>query len=306
MRAATYDHYTDDNNDVRVRDLPKPKLFPGSVLIEVRAAGVNPVDWKVMSGGLDGLIDAVFPVIPGWDVAGTVVDTGIDTPEFSVGDEVLAYARKDVLHAGTFAELVAVEAAHVARKPAELPWEQAGALPLAGGTALRTLDLLGVTGDDTVLIHAAAGGVGSLGVQIARARGARVLGTASPENHDYLRDLGAEPVAYGDGVVERIRELAPDGVHAVADFVGGQLDTTLAVLAPGGRHASIADNSVAEHGGHNVWVRPDGTQTQRLADLAAKGDLTVPIARTFSLDEVPEAFAASQTGHTRGKNVIVL
>ncbi|MGI5221864.1 NADP-dependent oxidoreductase [Nocardia sp. CA-290969] len=306
MRAATYDRYSTDNNDIRVRDLPDPKLFPGSVLIEVRAAGVNPVDWKVMSGGLDGLIDAVFPVIPGWDVAGTVVGTGLDTPEFAVGDEVLAYARKDVLHAGTFAELVAVEAAHVARKPADLPWEQAGALPLAGGTALRTLDLLGVTGDDTVLIHAAAGGVGSLGVQIAKARGARVLGTASPDNHDYLRELGAEPVTYGDGVVDRIRELAPDGVQAVADFVGGQLDTTLAVLATGGRHASVADNSVAEHGGHVVWVRPDGTQTQRLADLAAKGDLTVPVARTFSLEEVPEAFAASQTGHTRGKNVIVL
>lgn len=306
MRAATYDHYTEDNNDVRVRDLPQPKLFPGSVLIEVRAAGVNPVDWKVMSGALDGLIDAVFPVIPGWDVAGTVVDTGLDTPEFSVGDEVLAYARKDVIQAGTFAEMVAVAAAHVAHKPAELPWEQAGALPLAGGTALRTLDLLEVTADDTVLVHAAAGGVGSLGVQIAAARGARVLGTASPENHDYLRDLGAEPVEYGHGLIDRIRELAPDGVQAVADFVGGQLDTTLAVLAPGGRHASIADNSVAEHGGQIVWVRPDGTQTQRLADLAAKSSLTVPIARTFSLDEVPAAFAASKSGHTRGKNVIVL
>lgn len=195
MRAATYDRYTTDDSDVRVRDLPTPKVFPGSVLIEVRAAGVNPVDWKAMSGGLDGLIDAVFPVIPGWDVAGIVVETGIDTPEFAVGDEVMAYARKDVLHAGTFAELVAVEAAHVARKPANLPWEQAGSLPLAGGTALRTLDILDITAADTVLIHAAAGGVGSLGVQIAKARGARVLGTASPRNHDHLRELGAEPDA---------------------------------------------------------------------------------------------------------------
>ncbi|MEU1985784.1 NADP-dependent oxidoreductase [Nocardia sp. NPDC019395] len=306
MRAATYDRYTTDNDDVRVRDLPTPKLFPGSVLIEVRAAGVNPVDWKLMSGALDSLIDAVFPVIPGWDVAGTVVGTGPDTPEFAVGDEVLAYARKDVLHAGTFAELVAVPAAHVARKPADLPWEQAGALPLAGGTALRTLDLLAVTGADTVLIHAAAGGVGSLAVQIARARGARVLGTASERNHDFLRDLGAEPVTYGEGVIDRIRALAPDGVAAVADFVGGQLDTTLAVLAGEGRHASIADGSVADHGGHVVWVRPDGTQTQRLADLATAGDLTVPVAATFSLEEVPDAFAAGQSGHTRGKNVIVL
>lgn len=306
MRAATYDRYTSDPADVQVRNLPTPKVFPGSVLIEVRAAGVNPVDWKVMSGGLDSLLDAVFPVIPGWDVAGVVVDTGVDTPEFAVGDEVLAYARKDVLHEGTFAELVAVPAAHVARKPADLPWEQAGALPLAGGTALRTLDALEVSSGDTVLIHAAAGGVGSLGVQIAKARGARVLGTASPQNHDFLRELGAEPVAYGDGLADRVRELAPAGVDAVADFVGGQLDTTLRVLAEGGRHASIADNTVAEHGGRVIWVRPDGAQTQRLADLAAKGDLTVPISATFGLDEVPDAFAASQKGHTRGKNVIVL
>ncbi|MEV3960772.1 NADP-dependent oxidoreductase [Nocardia sp. NPDC050193] len=306
MRAATYDRYTTDNSDIQVRDLPKPKVFPGSVLIEVRAAGVNPVDWKLMSGALDGLIDATFPVIPGWDVAGIVVGKGTDTPEFEVGDEVLAYARKDVLKDGTFAELVAVPAARVARKPADLPWEQAGALPLAGGTALRTLDLLQVTAEDTVLIHAAAGGVGSLGVQIARARGARVLGTASERNHDFLRELGAEPVAYGEGVIERIRELAPDGVQAVADFVGGQLDTTLAVLAVNGRHASIADGSVTEHGGHAVWVRPDGTQTQRLADLATKGDLVVPVAATFSLEEVGDAFAAGRSGHTRGKNVIVL
>ncbi|ONM47404.1 NADP-dependent oxidoreductase [Nocardia donostiensis] len=306
MRAATYDRYTTDLADVQVRNLPTPKVFPGSVLIEVRAAGVNPVDWKVMSGGLDSLLDAVFPVIPGWDVAGAVVDTGVDTPEFVVGDEVLAYARKDVLHEGTFAELVAVSAAHVARKPADLPWEQAGALPLAGGTALRTLDALEVSSGDTVLIHAAAGGVGSLGVQIAKASGARVLGTASPRNHDFLRELGAEPVEYGDGLADRVRELAPNGVDAVADFVGGQLDTTLRVLAEGGRHASTVDNTVAEHGGHIIWVRPDGTQTQRLADLAAKGDLTVPISATFGLDEVPDAFAASQKGHTRGKSVIVL
>ncbi|WP_040832979.1 NADP-dependent oxidoreductase [Nocardia brevicatena] len=306
MRAAIYDRYTSENTDVRIGELPKPKVFPGSVLIEVRAAGVNPVDWKAMSGGLDGLIDAQFPVIPGWDVAGVVVETGIDTPEFAVGDEVLAYARKDILHGGTFAELVAVEAAHVARKPATLTWEQAGALPLAGGTALRTLDLLEVDADDTVLIHAAAGGVGSLGVQIAKARGARVLGTASPTNHDFLRELGAEPLAYGEGLADQVRELASGGVQAVADFVGGQLDVTLAVLAEGGRHASIADGTVAEHGGHVVWARPDGSHIQRLADLAAEGKLTVPIARTFTLEEVPQAFAAGQSGHTRGKNVIVL
>jgi NADPH:quinone reductase-like Zn-dependent oxidoreductase len=305
VRAATYDRYSSDISDVLVRELPKPKVFPGSALVEVRAAGVNPVDWKLMTGGLDGLMDAIFPVIPGWDVAGVVVETGMDTPEFAVGDEVLGYARKDTLNAGTFAELVAVPATILARKPAELSWEQAGALPLAGGTALRTLDILRVGAGDTVLIHAAAGGVGSLGVQIAKARGARVIGTASERNHDFLRELGAEPVAYGDGLADRVRELAPEGVDAVADFIGGQLDVTTRVLAANGRHASIADAAVEEHGGHVVWVRPDGAQTQRLADLAAAGSLTVPIARTFSLDEVPQAFAASQDGHVRGKIVIV-
>ncbi|KRF37555.1 NADP-dependent oxidoreductase [Nocardioides sp. Soil805] len=305
MRAVVYPSYSQDLATLEVRDVDAPKTGPGAVLVEVRAAGVNPVDWKVMAGGLDGLMDTVFPAIPGWDVAGTVVAVGPDTPDFAVGDEVMAYARKDTVHGGTFAEQVAVPAWSVARKPASLTWEQAGGLPLAGGTALRTLDVLEVSEGDTVLVHAAAGGVGSLAVQVAVARGARVIGTASEANHDFLRGLGAEPVAYGDGVVERVRALAPEGVDAVADFVGGQLETTLAVLAEGGRHASVADGSVEEHGGHAVWVRPLGTETARLAELADAGRLTVEVARTFGLGGVGEAFALSQQGHTRGKIVIV-
>jgi NADPH:quinone reductase-like Zn-dependent oxidoreductase len=305
MRAAVYPAFSDDLTTLEVRDVATPKVGPGAVLIEVRAAGVNPVDWKVMAGGLEGLMDAVFPVIPGWDVAGTVVAVGPDAPELAVGDEVMAYARKDTVHAGTFAEQVAVPVWSVARKPSSLTWEQAGGLPLAGGTALRTLDLLEVGAGDIVLVHAAAGGVGSLAVQIAVARGARVIGTASEANHEFLRGLGAEPVAYGDGVVERVRALAPEGVTAVADYVGGQLETTLAVLAPGGRHASVADPTVAEHGGHVVWVRPLGSETGRLAELVDQGRLTVEVAQTFGLDEVAEAFALSRQGHTRGKIVIV-
>ncbi|MET1005828.1 MAG: NADP-dependent oxidoreductase, partial [Propionibacteriaceae bacterium] len=204
-----------------------------------------------------------------------------------------------------FAELVAVPAVAVARKPTSSSFEQAAGLPLAGGTALRTLDALEVSAGDTVLIHAAAGGVGSFGVQIAVARGARVIGTASEANHDFLRSLGAEPVTYGDGVVERIRALAPAGVDAVADFVGGQLETNLAVLAAGGRQASIADPGVIEHGGRWIWVRPDGAESARLATLADEGKLTVEVAQTFGLDQVAEAFALSQAGHVRGKLVIV-
>jgi NADPH:quinone reductase-like Zn-dependent oxidoreductase len=274
------------------------------VLIEVRAAGVNPVDWKVMSGGLDALMDTVFPVIPGWDVAGVVRAVGPDTPEFAPGDEVMSYARKSVVHGGTFAQYVTVPAVHCARKPDALGWNEAGGLPLAGMTAQRSLDRLEVGKGDVLLVHAASGGVGSLAVRIGVDRGARVIGTASEANHDYLRELGAEPVSYGDGLVERVRDLAPDGVTAVADFVGGQLDVTLAVLAEGGRHVSVADNSVEQHGGHWIWVRPDGAKLADLAAMADRGALGVDVAGTFSLDEVGAAFDESRSGHTRGKLVI--
>ncbi len=304
MRAVTYDSFAADNSRLRVGDVPDPKVGPGQVLIEVRAAGVNPVDWKVMAGGLDGMMDAVFPVIPGWDVAGVVRGSGPDTPDFADGEEVMSYARKDVVGAGTFAKYVAVAADDVARKPAALDWNQAGGLPLVGMTAQRSLDRLEIGPGDVLLVHAASGGVGSLAVQIARDRGARVIGTASERNHDFLRGLGAEPVAYGDGLVERVRDLAPGGVSAVADFVGGQLDTTLAVLAEGGRHVSVADNTVEEHGGHWIWVRPSGAKLAELAAMADRGALTVEVAGTFPLEKVGEAFDESRGGHTRGKLVI--
>ncbi|MFE1441798.1 NADP-dependent oxidoreductase [Streptomyces sp. NPDC058739] len=305
MRAVTYDAYAADNARLRCGEVPEPKVAPGQVLVRVRAAGVNPVDWKLMAGGLDGMMDAVFPVIPGWDVAGVVTGLGPDVPEFAVGDEVMAYARKDVVHAGTFAEYVAVDASAVARKPAALDWPQAAGLPLVGLTALRTLDRMDVGAGDTLLVHGASGGVGSLGVQLAVDRGARVIGTASERNHDFVRGLGAEPVAYGDGVVERVRAAAPDGVSVVADFVGGQLEVTLAALAPGGRHASIADPTVTEHGGQWIWVRPDGGRLAELASVADRGALSVEIAGTFPLEAVGEAFDASRTGRTRGKLVVV-
>ncbi|MDY0813100.1 NADP-dependent oxidoreductase [Kitasatospora purpeofusca] len=305
MRAVTYDSYAQDNSRLEYGEAPDPKVGPGQVLVQVRAASVNPVDWKVMAGGLDGMMDAVFPVVPGWDVAGVVSRTGPDTPEFAPGDEVMAYARKDVVRHGTFAEYVAVDAAAVARKPAALDWAQAAGLPLAGLTALRSLERLGVGSADVLLVHGAAGGVGSLAVQLGRDRGARVIGTASERNHAFVRELGAEPVSYGDGLGDRVRALVPDGVSAVADFVGGQLETTLAVLAGGGRHVSVADPTVEQHGGHWIWVRPDGAKLAELAAVVDRGALTVEVAQTFPLERTGEAFDASRTGHTRGKLVVV-
>ena len=305
MRAAVYDQYTDDFGDITVREVDDPKVPPASVLIEVRAAGVNPVDWKLVGGHLDAIMPVQFPVTPGWDVAGVVIGLGADTPEFQIGDEVIAYARKDVLSAGTFAEKVAVPVHAVTAKPASLSWEQAGGLPLAGGTALRTLEALGDIKGKTVLVHGASGGVGSFAVQIAKAFGARVIGTASEANHEYLRGLGAEPVTYGEGLADRVLEVVGGPGDGGAACVGEVLDTTLAVLGDGGTHASVADPSVAEHGGRYIWVRPYGSQTARVAELVDSGELTVEVARTFSLDEVPEAFNTSATGHTRGKLIIV-
>ncbi|GAA2355587.1 NADP-dependent oxidoreductase [Nonomuraea africana] len=304
MRAVTYDAYAADNSRLKVGEIPDPKLGPSEVLIEVRAAGVNPVDWKIMAGLLDGMMQTVFPVVPGWDVAGVVRAVGPDTPEFAPGDQVMAYARKTVVQGGTFAEYVTVPAPAVARKPSALDWNQAGGLPLAGLTAQRSLDRLEIGPGEILLVHGASGGVGGFGVQIARDRGARVIGTASERNHAHLRELGVEPVAYGEGLADRVRELAPDGVTAVADFVGGQLETTLAVLAQGGRHVSVADNTVEQHGGHWVWVRPDGAKLAELAELADRGALKAEVGQTFPLEQVGAAFDISRGGHVRGKLVI--
>lgn len=308
MRAVSYRQYGEAPSSwdqvLEVGEHPDPKVGPGEVLVEVRSAGVNPVDWKILGGGLDAMMNATFPVVPGWDVSGVVREVGPDTPEFSPGDEVIGYARKDWVQAGTFAELVTVPVRALARKPAALGWDEAAGLPLAGQTAYRTLKRLEVGEGTTLLIHAAAGGVGLLAVQVALALGGTVIGTASEANHDRLRSLGATPVAYGDGLVERVREIAPAGVDAVADFVGGVLEQTLGVLAAGGRHASVADPAVREHGGAWVWVRPDGAELQWLADLADRGALTVDVAGSYPLEEVGQAFARSREGHVRGKLVI--
>ncbi|WP_369832979.1 NADP-dependent oxidoreductase [Brachybacterium sp. YJGR34] len=299
----TYAQYGDPST-LELTDAPTPRVGPGSVLIRVERAAVNPVDWKVMAGALEPLLDAVFPVIPGWDVAGVVEAVGPDTPEFSPGDRVAAYGRKDVVHGGTFAELVALPATSVAAIPEGVDVDSAAGLPLVGLTALRSLETLQLGAEDTLLIHAASGGVGHLAVQLAREIGARVIGTASEQNHERLRALGATPVLYGDGLVERVREIAPEGVSAVADFVGGVHEQTLQLLADGGRHVSIADHSVGESGGHVVWVRPDGARLRTLLEKVAAGTLEVEIDRVLPLAEAADAFAASRDGAARGKLLI--
>lgn len=305
MRAMAYTEYGDENV-LRLMELPQPKVAPGEILIRVTRASVNPVDWKVMSGALDPMMDAHFPVVPGWDVAGVVEKVGVDVPEFAVGDRVAAYARKIVVSGGTFAEYVMVPADIAARVPDGVSDEQAAALPLAGLIARRAVDALDLSPQDTVVLHAASGGVGYLASQLAVATGATVIGTASPEHFGKLEAVGVRPVAYGDGLTNRIRELAPHGVAAVADFVGGVLDVTLAVLQDGGRHVSIADSEVLEHGGRWLWVRPDGPGLAQLLGLVADGKLRLDIDRTLPLEQLPEAFRLSREGEAKGKLVVAV
>ncbi|MEE4025276.1 NADP-dependent oxidoreductase [Gordonia sp. PKS22-38] len=309
MRAITYDRFGGPEV-LQLTELPTPKVGPDSVLVRVRASSVNPVDWKVREGYLDQVMDTVFPAVPGWDVAGVVEQVGLDTPEFHVGDEVFGYVRKDLVGGavagGTFAELVAAPVRTLAHKPAAWSLEEAAAVPLAGLTAYQTIHRAGVRPDNTVLVHAAAGGVGSFAVQIARAVGARVVGTASEQNHEYLRGLGAEPVTYGDGLADRVRALAPEGVDVVLDYVGGEsLDSVPDVLREGGSVASITDARARdEFGGHYVWVRPDVADLTELARLGDAGDLKPEIAEVFDLADAATAHERSQSGHVRGKIVV--
>ncbi|WP_281453067.1 NADP-dependent oxidoreductase [Paenarthrobacter nitroguajacolicus] len=304
MKAITYSKY--GNPDVlELTEQPMPKVGPGMVLVKVKAVSVNPVDWKIMAGYLDPLMDIQFPAIPGWDVAGVVESTGIDAPHFQPGDEVIAYGRKDYVHGGSFAEYIALPERLLARKPSTLDWNESAGLPLAGLTAFQVLRRLELAEGETVLIHGGSGGVGSLGIQIAKALGANVIATASEKNHDFLRSLGAEPVVYGDGLAERVRALRPEGVDVVADFVGGNLSTTLEVLTENGRHASIADSDVEEHGGTWMWVNPVGAELQELADLVDAHKLKVEVAEIFPLTEAAAAFRLNMEGHTRGKIVVV-
>lgn len=306
MKALFYERFGGPEV-LELGELPDPHIGPDTLLVEVKAAGLNPVDYKIRQGHLARLIDTDFPVVPGWDVAGLVVQAGLDTPEYQVGDEVLAYVRKDVVHGGTLAELVSVPVRTAAHKPSGVSFEDAAALPLAGLTALQSVRRAGVAAGQTVLVHAASGGVGSFASQLAVLAGARVVGTAGPANQDYVRSLGAEPVEHGDGLVERARALVPGGFDVILDYVGGaSMDATGDLLRPGGSVVSIADGRATQYGGQAIWVRPDHDGLAELAGLVADGRLTVNLAGAYPLERAVDAYRELEGGHVRGKLVVSL
>ncbi len=307
MRAITYDRY--GSADVlTVADVQEPHAGPDTMVVEVKAAGINPVDYKIREGKLEGLLDTRFPVVPGWDVSGVVVEPGLDTPEFAPGDEIFAYARGDLVSGGTLAERVAVPVRTAAYKPGSITHAQAAAVPLAGLTALQSIRRAGVTLGSTVLIHGASGGVGSFGLQIAHHLGADVVGTASPRNHNFVCDRGATHLEYGEGLVERALEARPHGYDAILDFAGGDsLDGTEALLAPAGVVVSIADPRAAtEFGGHSLWVRPNSADLAELAGLIDGGHVRVVLAGTYPLERAADAYRELESGHVRGKIVVTV
>jgi NADPH:quinone reductase-like Zn-dependent oxidoreductase len=307
MQAIAANNYGSPLEVLSLVELPDPKVGPDSVLVRAKAAGVNPVDWKILAGFLDSVMRVHFPLVPGWDLAGVVEKVGGAVTEYAPGDEVVGYVREDHVQCGTFAELVAAPVRTLAKKSKRLSFEEAGGLPLAGLTAYQALAAVSAGAGDTVLVHAASGGVGSFAVQIAKAKGARVIGTASEANHDHVRALGGEPVAYGDGLEERVRALAPQGVDAVVDFAGKVADLSLALLKKTGaapRLASIVDGSVKAAGGRYCFVRPNAADLSALGALADEGKLKVVVEEVFPLAHAAAALEKSKRGKTRGKIVI--
>ncbi|GAA0609442.1 NADP-dependent oxidoreductase [Kutzneria viridogrisea] len=309
MKAIAQNEFG-DASVLSLQELPDPLVGPDQVLVKVRAASLNPVDWKIRAGYLQGALPHHFPLIPGWDAAGVVVAAGPAVQGYAPGDEVFGYLRKDHVQNGTYAELVAAPERGLAHKPASVSFEQAASLPLAGLTALQSLKAVKVGPGDTVLVHAASGGVGHLAVQIARALGAeRVLGTASPRNHDFLRALGAEPVTYGDALVEEVAKLVggEGKVDAAVDFIGGHaLEVSPELVKDRARHSSVVDGKVLEQGGHYVFVKPNHEELTWLGELAAAGKLTAEVQQVFPLAEAAKAQELLEDGHVRGKLVLTI
>ncbi|MFJ8951460.1 MULTISPECIES: NADP-dependent oxidoreductase [unclassified Streptomyces] len=278
-------------DDLELTEQPTPAVAPGEFLVRVKAAGVNPADEKIAVGNLDGIMVTHFPLVPGFEMAGVIEARGFGATEFEIGDEVIGFVLKDWAQNGTYAELVSAPVRTLARKPESWDWLHAACLPLNGLTAYQAIKRIDIGEGDTVLIHGASGGVGSLAVQLAATRGAHVIGTAGERNHDYLRELGATPVTYGEGLADRVRELAPEGVDAALDFYGGDaVAVSRKVLKNPARVASVADINAPEQGGQLVWARANADELAEVAALAESGKLFVPVHRSFSLEQAADAW----------------
>ncbi len=294
--------------------LSRPKPARGEVLIRAVAVGVNPVDWRIREGLMKDVLPHSFPVILGSDVAGIVDELGEGVSRLRKGDKVFAYARKPVVQWGTWAEFVAVAETSAAILPPRLLFEEAASVPLAALTAHQALARLSVRPGDTLLVQAAAGGVGHFAVQMAKGQGAHVYGTAGTKNQEFVLGLGAAgAIDYTrEDFREALRRFCPEGVDGVLDCVGGDaLARSFDVLRTGGRLVSIVDPSVSALAppgirAEFVFVQPSGEQLEGIAGLFPRQKLTTHVSKIFALSDAVQALALSQAGHMRGKLVLAL
>lgn len=312
MKAVFIEDYGDLTN-IKTGQLDKPEVGEGEVLIRVKAAGVNPVDAAVARGMLKDAIPGDFPLIPGWDVAGVVEETGHSVSRFSTGDEVYAYARRPKIQHGTFAEYISLPESYLAERPTNISMEEAGGIPLVGLTAYQAIfDFGNLKRGQTLLILGASGGVGTLAIQLAKSVGANVIGVASEANHEYMKELGADiTIDYKNNHVgDAVEKAQPEGVDLIFHCSRGNSFTEVMetdVLKEGGKVVSItkskpdiSDDIEFKY----VFVEPNAEQLEHIAGLADNGKIKVPVSNTYSLEEARQALQEIEKLHTRGKLVI--
>jgi NADPH:quinone reductase-like Zn-dependent oxidoreductase len=302
-RAVRFDKYG-DLDVLQVVELDRPIPGPGKVLVRVKAAGINPGEASIRKGLFADRWPATFPSGQGSDLAGVVEEIGPDVTNFTRGDEVIGFTNDR----SSQAELVLVDASNLVPRPANVSWEQAGALFVAGTTAYAAVRSVALNAGDTVVVSGAAGGVGSIAVQLARNAGAKVIGLAGEANHKWLSDHGVTPVAYGDGVEDRIRTASGGKVDAFVDtFGGGYVELALKLGVPKDRIDTIIDFAAAAKHGVKTEGNHQAASADVLAQLAgqlAAGRLEIPIAKVYPLAEVRDAYRELEQRHTRGKIVL--
>jgi NADPH2:quinone reductase len=303
MRAVRFDRYG-DRDVLYIAEVERPEAQAGEVVVAVRAAAINPGETAIRSGALDAMFPATFPSGEGSDLAGVVSAVGAGVGGFAVGDEVIGWSWRRSSHA----EYVAVPADQLIAKPPELSWDVAGALYVVACTAYACVRAVGAGPGDCVAVSAAAGGVGSVVVQLLRTAGATVLGIASEANHDWLRLHGVVPVAYGSGLADRLRAAAPQGVDAFIDLFGPEyLDLAIELGVAPERINTIISRDRAAELGTKLEGSVDASTTAvlaQMAELVATGQVEIPIAATYPLERVRDAFAELEQRHTRGKIVL--
>jgi len=300
MKAVQYDNYGEPDV-LHIVDIEAPQAGPGQVRIKVRAAGVNPLDWKLRSGTYRDFMPIDLPSGVGAEAAGIIDEVGEGVLSVSVGDAVFGLAVRRT----AMAERAVLTS--WAKKPDGMPFEVAGALPIAAETAMRILDLVAIKAGETLVVAGAAGGIGSAVVQVARYRGVRVIGTATEAKHDYLRKLGAMATTYGPGLPERVRALAPQGVDAALHLAGSEVIADLiAIVGNGARVLSIADIDAPKYGAQVTTAQSDHPEIAlaEVARIYGEGAFDVHIHASFPLDRIAEAQAMSATGRVTGKLVV--